>query len=187
VTFEDFWRSLDGSGWFEAYATGTVQQFKETLAREFAAGPPRTAYVLGRPAWDSEWSESPEGFPIEFLQGYARASDGHFRPEEVEYRYVRTQSASGRPRVEALWVRFVMNGRPFEAEFPFLDEHLTSDFHDLCNQALTADGSRFRFFIVPPGDQYVWVALATPEAYAEVRRCGYLAMDDAMWGKDDAA
>lgn len=181
MTFEEYWQALESSGWFRAYSDDGRAWFASTLARFWSQDSSLTVYCLGRPAYDSEWLAELGEAPRMVVESYARASDGQFQPKDITYEYFKR--LAGRDR----WCRlaFTHLGNRVTAEFPWLGGEAESAMTRLCNEALAAAGSPYRFYEVPSADQCCYVALVTPEAHAAVTARGWLRIQELSgnrWG-----
>lgn len=177
MTFDDYWNALEAAGWFEAYGDAYRAQFRESLERYWRQGPHLAANALGRPAYDTEWLAEYREAPKMVVESFARASDGHFQPQNLQYEYFKTAQSRDN------WCRLSFDhaGHHFWSEFLWLSGEAEPAMLDLCNEALAEVGSPFRFFETP-GDQCCYVALVRPEAFQDIKARGWLTFRELPGG-----
>ena len=171
MSFEEYWRTLEQSGWLETYSTERREDLKTVLERCFNMGDRgSTVFHLGGPELDPK-ALVYDDFAISLLQQYEYISDGRFCPTDV----VGEHTEPGMCRIG-----FTFSDRRFEKDIAYESEALEAETNVLCNEALEAVRSPYRFCETAGG-----LALVEPEAYEKIHALGWLTvceLADNHWG-----
>ncbi len=174
MTFEDYWSTLVSAGWLEARSDTRVKELRERLEEVWSASPVNTVYELGfGVAFHEDFYK--RDFLGPMLRAYADAAEGLFTPADASTEF---------PGRERVLLAFTHQGRRFSREAPYLGGEIEPAIDSLCNEALAATETPYRFFPVPHGDLYA-VVLVRPSTYEAVRRRGWLtvrSLPGGRWG-----
>ncbi len=174
MKFDEYWAALAAAGWIEARSESRVTVFRKRLEVVWSVCPADTVNELGFGVADHEDFHRRD-FLGPVLQAYADAAEGRFSP---------TDAATEFPGRERVLLSFTHQGRRFSREAPYLSGEIEPAIDSLCNEALAATQTPYRFFPVAHADLYA-VVLVRPLAYEAIKRRGWLdirPLPGGRWG-----